>query len=206
MRRLPSLLAAAALPAVFFVALGQTPAPAAETVVYSVNLASIQAVFDNAGVPARTGRDSDGTGYVETELGGNPMTIYPGNCEGGDPTGKCASIILVSGTFAANVTLEQVVAYAISTPFSTPFPVGEKRYALRTGLVVKNGIGPNFVEGALVQFSVDMKDFGAFLAATDGGGKTAKPGFAAHAGDSGLALPDGALSATPGLAAGALAK
>lgn len=140
------------------------PPPAAPAgLVTSINLQSIKAVFDAAGVPATVEKTSDGFSFVAATLGGNFVATAPIDCENADPAGKCGAAVILSGTWPTKLTPAQANAFAQDFHLSQPLLVGENEPMLRYIFVLNDGVGPAYLENTLVIFAHEMQAFGEFI-------------------------------------------
>lgn len=168
--------------------LAPPPAPAAPAggMVTSVNLASLKAVFDRANVPAEIRKEADGFSYVETSLAGNAMLLVPAMCENNDRNGNCAGVIYLSGVWKSQIAPDKIRDAAKEPRFATIIADGSGAFILRHTLAVHKGVGPDYLEWSIVQFSDEMLDFGKFLTAqggaASGAGYAAKPSLAGNLG------------------------
>lgn len=137
------------------------PAPAG--LVTSVNLQSIKAVFDGAGVPATLEKTSDGFSFIAATLAGNFVATAPIDCENADPNGKCGAVAILSGTWPTKLTPAQANAFAQDFHLSQPLLVGQNEPMLRYIYVLNDGVGPAYLENTLVIFAHEMQAYGEFI-------------------------------------------
>lgn len=158
-------------------------APAATGMINSVNVNSLKAVFDAAGVQAEIVKEANGFSYVSTTLFSAPVVAVPMDCANGDQTGDCKVIFVESGQWNAKMPSAKLAEFNRDLRFSHMISYEEGgEPALRYVVSVGQGVSPDFVLGTFANFAGDLQDFVKFAQAQ----QTSKPGFASATDSKGL--------------------